>query len=219
MTSANIRWEERFYTPPPPGRDFETATVPELRQKLLYTTPSGWWFCTESVFRIFISTLEETTSLSFCICIYTYIYIYIYYVIMTMMMIIIIIIIIDRIIDRIIVMIVISSIWMCICNIRKPTVRGKPGDGFSWQVGGRTPGGYALVSGAPVRYSGEILAELRQNSGELLVKFRWKYANTNSGEILEERVKRFSWGAGFSWRGGGRTPGGPLLRSLTIRQR
>ena len=23
---------------------FETATVPELRQKLLYTTPSGWWW-------------------------------------------------------------------------------------------------------------------------------------------------------------------------------
>ena len=29
----------------------ETATVPELRQKLLYTTPSGWWWCIESVFR------------------------------------------------------------------------------------------------------------------------------------------------------------------------
>ena len=32
--------------------NFETATVPELRQKPLYTTPSGWWWCIESVFRI-----------------------------------------------------------------------------------------------------------------------------------------------------------------------
>ncbi len=31
--------------------DFETATVLELRQKPLYTTPSGWWWCIESVFR------------------------------------------------------------------------------------------------------------------------------------------------------------------------
>ena len=30
---------------------FETATVPELRQTLLYTTPSGWWWCIDSVFR------------------------------------------------------------------------------------------------------------------------------------------------------------------------
>ena len=30
---------------------FETATVPESRRKLLYSTPSGWWWCTESVFR------------------------------------------------------------------------------------------------------------------------------------------------------------------------
>ena len=30
----------------------ETATVPELRQKLLYTTPSGWWWCIESVSRV-----------------------------------------------------------------------------------------------------------------------------------------------------------------------
>ena len=30
----------------------ETATVPELRQKLLYTTPSGWWWYTDSVFRV-----------------------------------------------------------------------------------------------------------------------------------------------------------------------
>ena len=29
----------------------ETASVLELRQKLLYTTPSGWWWCIESVFR------------------------------------------------------------------------------------------------------------------------------------------------------------------------
>ena len=32
--------------------NFETATVPELRQKPLYTTPSGWWWCIESVFRV-----------------------------------------------------------------------------------------------------------------------------------------------------------------------
>ena len=31
---------------------FGTATVSELRQRLLYTTPSGWWWCIESVFRI-----------------------------------------------------------------------------------------------------------------------------------------------------------------------
>ena len=31
---------------------FETATVPESRQKLLYTTPSGWWWRIESVFRV-----------------------------------------------------------------------------------------------------------------------------------------------------------------------
>ena len=30
---------------------FETATATELRQKTLYTTPSGWWWCIESVFR------------------------------------------------------------------------------------------------------------------------------------------------------------------------
>ena len=32
---------------------FETANVLGLRQKLLYTTPSGWWWwwCIESVFR------------------------------------------------------------------------------------------------------------------------------------------------------------------------
>ena len=32
----------------------ETANVLELRQKLLYTTPSGWWWCIKSVFRYFI---------------------------------------------------------------------------------------------------------------------------------------------------------------------
>ena len=30
----------------------ETATVLELKQQLLYTTPSGWWWRIESVFRI-----------------------------------------------------------------------------------------------------------------------------------------------------------------------
>ena len=30
---------------------FETETVPELGQTLLYTTPSVWW-CIESVFRV-----------------------------------------------------------------------------------------------------------------------------------------------------------------------
>ena len=29
----------------------ESANVPELRQKLLYTTPSGLWWCINSVFR------------------------------------------------------------------------------------------------------------------------------------------------------------------------
>ena len=43
----------------------ETATVPELRQKLLYATPSGWWWCKESVFHI-------------CVYIYIIIHIYIY---------------------------------------------------------------------------------------------------------------------------------------------
>ena len=34
----------KVYTPPPPESDFlRLATAPELRQKLLYTTPSGWW--------------------------------------------------------------------------------------------------------------------------------------------------------------------------------
>ena len=52
---AKVSSEERFYTPPPPGSDFETATVPNIRQKLLSTTPSGWWWwwCIESVFRLF----------------------------------------------------------------------------------------------------------------------------------------------------------------------
>ena len=32
---------------------FETASVPELRQKLLYTTPSGWWWwCIESILQL-----------------------------------------------------------------------------------------------------------------------------------------------------------------------
>ena len=31
---------------------FETATLPELGLKLLYTTSSGWWWCIESVFRV-----------------------------------------------------------------------------------------------------------------------------------------------------------------------
>ena len=29
----------------------ETANVLELRQKLLYTTPSGWWWCMKLIFR------------------------------------------------------------------------------------------------------------------------------------------------------------------------
>ena len=33
---------------------FETATVPELRQTPVYTNPSGWWWCIESVFRIIV---------------------------------------------------------------------------------------------------------------------------------------------------------------------
>ena len=44
--------KERFYATPPPGSDFDAETVPELRQKPPYTTPSGWWWCIESVFRI-----------------------------------------------------------------------------------------------------------------------------------------------------------------------
>ena len=40
----------------------ETANVLELRQKLLYTTPSGWWWwCIESVFRVMLCFL------SFCV--------------------------------------------------------------------------------------------------------------------------------------------------------
>ena len=39
----------------------ETANVLELRQKLLYTTPSGWWGCIESVFRI-----SQTSSSCAC---------------------------------------------------------------------------------------------------------------------------------------------------------
>ena len=31
----------------------ETANVPELRQKLLYTTPSGCWRCIKSLLRWF----------------------------------------------------------------------------------------------------------------------------------------------------------------------
>ena len=39
---------------------FETATVPELRQQLLYTTPSGWWrWCIESVFRDMLMYLSR----------------------------------------------------------------------------------------------------------------------------------------------------------------
>ena len=30
----------------------ETANVQELRQKLLHTTPSGWWWRIESLFRV-----------------------------------------------------------------------------------------------------------------------------------------------------------------------
>ena len=44
-------WEERFYTPPPPGSDFWDCDCVELRQKPLCTTPSGWWWRIESVFR------------------------------------------------------------------------------------------------------------------------------------------------------------------------
>ena len=31
---------------------FETATVLELREKPLYSAPSGWWWCIDSVFRL-----------------------------------------------------------------------------------------------------------------------------------------------------------------------
>ena len=49
---AMIHWEERFYTPYHLLEvTFETANVLELRQKLLYTTPSGWRWFIESVFR------------------------------------------------------------------------------------------------------------------------------------------------------------------------
>ena len=31
---------------------YETANVLESRQKRLYTTPSGWWWCIKSFFRV-----------------------------------------------------------------------------------------------------------------------------------------------------------------------
>ena len=40
----------------------ETANVLELKQKLLYTTPSGWWWCIESVFRILAMAYDGETS-------------------------------------------------------------------------------------------------------------------------------------------------------------
>ena len=65
-----LQWEERFYTPPPPGSDlFKTASVKELRHKFLYTTLSGWWWwwwmswwwwCIESVFRYGQSVNQES---------------------------------------------------------------------------------------------------------------------------------------------------------------
>ena len=52
-TWRTIIWEDRFYTPPPHGSDFCDCDCVELRQKLLYTTPSGWWWwCIESGFRL-----------------------------------------------------------------------------------------------------------------------------------------------------------------------
>ena len=66
--------------------NFETATVPELRQKPLYTTPSGWWWCIESVFRKYSSPLSPGRRVAGPGVrgrrrrehMYTYIYIYIY---------------------------------------------------------------------------------------------------------------------------------------------
>ena len=40
----------------------ETANVLELRQKLLYTTPSGWWLCIESVFRNTIGDAQQSLA-------------------------------------------------------------------------------------------------------------------------------------------------------------
>ena len=56
-----------FYTPPPPGNDFETATVPELRQQLLDAAPSGWWWwCIASVFRTLISSAHFFGAAGVC---------------------------------------------------------------------------------------------------------------------------------------------------------
>ena len=66
-------WDRSLYTPPPiitiiihtASMRFytPTATVQELRQKPLYTTPSGRWWCIESVLRsyglcIFSNTIQ-----------------------------------------------------------------------------------------------------------------------------------------------------------------
>ena len=40
----------------------ETATVLESRQKLLYITPSRWWWCIKSLFRQVTSALARTGS-------------------------------------------------------------------------------------------------------------------------------------------------------------
>ena len=42
--------------------NLEIATVPELRQKLLYTTLSGWWWCIESVFRMSAGCEEKAAA-------------------------------------------------------------------------------------------------------------------------------------------------------------
>ena len=45
-------WEERFHIHHHLlDTMFEADTVPDLRQKPLYTTPSGWWWCEDSLFR------------------------------------------------------------------------------------------------------------------------------------------------------------------------
>ena len=77
----------------------ETATVLELRQQLLYTTPSGWWRCIRSLFRTIViwsqvdlAVTEQTPGsyrgdrtqnrlkghIYIYIYIYTHIYIYVY---------------------------------------------------------------------------------------------------------------------------------------------
>ena len=44
-------WEEIFYTPPPLGNHFRDCNCARVETRLLFTTPSGWWWCIESAFR------------------------------------------------------------------------------------------------------------------------------------------------------------------------